>query len=166
MDSRQQLNAHFDQEETLDVREILLKMINIWYWFVICGIFGAGIGYVATKMTQAEFEVSTTLLIAESNKQLSSDFLFENMGFKSTTNTQDQIGILSSYMINLETIEQLDWKASWFRKDIFKNRDVYLNAPFEVIKIEEDKNLNDVKVTISPINKEHYQVIVDDTYTI
>jgi tyrosine-protein kinase Etk/Wzc len=91
--------------------------------------FRCGIGYVATKMTQAEFEVSTTLLIAENNKQLNSDFLFENMGFKSTTNTQDQIGILSSYMINLETIEQLDWKASWFRKDIFKNRDVYLNAP-------------------------------------
>jgi hypothetical protein len=49
MDSRQQLNTHFEQEETLDVREILLKMINIWYWFVICGIFGAGLGMLPPR---------------------------------------------------------------------------------------------------------------------
>lgn len=165
IDQKQQLNTYFEQEESIDFREIIQKMIHNWYWFVICGIIGGGIGFVATKMTQAEFEVGTTLLIAENNKQLNSDFLFENMGFKSTTNAQDQIGILSSYMINLETIEQLDWKASWFRKDIFKNRDIYLNAPFEVVRIEGDNNVNDVKVNIKSVDDEHYLVEVNDNYT-
>ncbi|NJN24882.1 MAG: polysaccharide biosynthesis tyrosine autokinase [Cyclobacteriaceae bacterium] len=154
------LNNFAEQEDVLDVRELLMKIRANWYWFLICGLIGAGTGYLLTKASSANYDVSTTLLVNEENKKMGSDFLFESLGLNATTNVQDQIGILRSYMINLETIEKLNWKTSWFRDGFFNDTDIYLNSPFEVIQTENEPNQTGVRLYIEPVNAETYRISV------
>ncbi len=158
------INQNFEVEEQVDLRELFAKIMSKWYWFVICGFLGISIGYIFHRISSAEFEVSSTLLINEENKSIGSEFLFENMGFNSTVNAADQIGILSSYMLNLEAITQLDWNTAWYKKDLFRSTDLYRSSPFEVIVLENSINLTGIPVYITQVDDASFTVGVDDEY--
>lgn len=166
MQSNNNFNNFMEQEDVLDVRELLLKIRDNWYWFLICGFLGAGIGYFLTKASSANYEISTTLLVNEENKKMGSEFLFESLGLNATTNVQDQVGILSSYMINLETIEKLNWKTSWFRDGFFNETDIYQNSPFEIVQMENEPNQTSVRIYLEPISDNTYQISVDEDINI
>lgn len=159
------INQYFEGENVIDFRDILIKILSNWYWFVISVLIGASIAYVIHRTTTAEFQVSTTLLINNKNKQLGSEFLFDNLGFNSSVDVSDQMGILSSYMMNFEAITILDWTTSWYRKDIFRSIDLYRNSPFEVLKLENSINLTGIPVFISQIDQSSYKIKVNDTYS-
>jgi capsular exopolysaccharide synthesis family protein len=159
-----QNSQNLDQEEVLDIRSLLLRILSNWYWFALFGFVGLGIGYVLTKFSTAQYEISTTLLISEESNKSSSDFLFKEMGLGPTTNSLDQLGIISSYMINNETIEQLDWKTSWYVQDFFKRNDIYKSSPFSIVKLEGEKNLTRIPIYIEHLTEQTYKMEVDDIY--
>lgn len=166
MQPHNQINNFIEQEEVLDIRGILLRIKANWFWFVLCGIIGVSIGYVATKFSKAQYEINTTLLVSEDNNQMNTDFLFESMGFGSKTNMQDEIGILSSYMINMVTVEKLDWKTTWYKQSVFSSKDIYKSSPFEIIKIEGENNLTNIPVYIESLAESTFKIFVDDDYEI
>ena len=71
------------------------------------------------------------------------------MGLNNAVNLEEQIGVLSSFMLNLETINKLDWKIAWFQEDFYKSTDIYKNSPFEVILLENQINLPGIPVYIT-----------------
>lgn len=164
MQNQQNINQYLEQEEVLDIRSLLVRFLSNWYWFALFGFLGLSIGYVLTKFSTSEYEISTTLLISEDNNQMSSNFLFESMGLGSGTNTKDQVGIINSYMINNETIEQLDWKTTWYTQNVFTHNDIYKSGPFSIVKVEGEKNLTRIPIYIEHLTEQTYKLKVDDIY--
>jgi len=150
--------------QPMDLRELIPKLLGNWYWFVSFAMIGLLVGYVYHRISDSEYSVNTTLIISKDNKEMGPEFLFENMGYNSTTNLEEQIGVLSSYMLNLEAIKQLDWKIAWFRENIFKSSDIYKNSPYEVILIENKTNLTGIPVYITKIDEASYKAEVDDNF--
>ncbi len=39
------MNQNYQEEESLDVKKWVGKILNNWYWFAICGFIGLVFGY-------------------------------------------------------------------------------------------------------------------------
>jgi capsular exopolysaccharide synthesis family protein len=156
---------HVDGVEPMDLRELISKLLGSWHWFVVFATIGLVVGYVYHRMSDSEYSVNTTLIVSKDNKEMGPEFLFKNMGYNSNVNLEEQIGILSSYMLNLEAIKKLDWKIAWFRENLFKSADIYKNSPYEVILLENKTNLPGIPIYITKIDESSYKAEVNDNYT-
>ncbi len=163
MQLKNNVNNNTQQEDVLDIKAILLRIKSSWYWFVVFGTIGALIGFITTK---TQYEVSTVLLINEEINLSNGEFLFNNPGLKSNTSREDKVGILSSYMINLEAVKQLDWKTSWYKKDILATKDIYNSSPFEITKIEGETNLTGIPIYVQHLTENTFKIHVDDKYKV
>ena len=55
------------QEETIDIKALILKYTQYWYYFVLSILFFGFIAYLNNRYTTPEYSVSTTLLIRDDN---------------------------------------------------------------------------------------------------
>lgn len=151
----------FEMEEGTNIKEFLYRLLSKWYWFVLCGFLGVLLGFVISRYSQPVYNVHSVLLVEEESKGMGVENLFEGMDLGNKTNIQNHIGILKSYTLNLQTLQNLKWQNTWYKKDAFINRDLYKKSPFTVNVPAGLKNVTALPIQITPLNGEQYEIAVD-----
>ena len=105
------------QEETIDIKALILKYTQYWYYFLLSILFFGFIAFLNNRFTVPEYSVSTTLLIRDDNNtQLGAENLIEGLElFSGKKNLTNEIIILNSYSINEKVIEELGLGLSYFQ---------------------------------------------------
>jgi uncharacterized protein involved in exopolysaccharide biosynthesis len=68
------------QEETIDIKALILKYSQYWYYFVASILFFGCIAFLNNRYTTPKYSVSTTLLIRDDNNtQLGAENLLEGL---------------------------------------------------------------------------------------
>ena len=150
-----------EKEDILNVKKFFHKLLRSWYWFLLGGIIGAGIGYYKTKTTNPTFEVKSLYFVKSDNGP---NIGLDNIPFTrnfGNVNLQNHIGILTSQTINRRVLENLDWSVSWYRKLRFRNVEMYGNEPFDVVFDKNSENLKNVPLLVQMLDTVHYKVTVD-----
>ena len=57
------LNPNATSNETINIREIILKYLSKWYWFVFSVIICIAIAYFYLKITNVQYQIQTTILL-------------------------------------------------------------------------------------------------------
>ena len=122
------------KEETIDIKALLIKYTDYWYYFLISLIFCGFIAYLNNKYTTPVYSVSTTLLIRDDNNtQLGAENLLEGLElFSGKKNLTNEIIILNSYKITEQVIKDLSLGLSYFQHGLFQTNELFENAPFTV----------------------------------
>ena len=55
------------KEETIDIKALILKYAQYWYYFVLSILFFGCIAFLNNRYSVPEYSVSTTLLIRDDN---------------------------------------------------------------------------------------------------
>ena len=123
-----------DQEETIDLKAILIKYAHYWYYFIISILFCLFIAFLYNRYSKAIYSVSSTLLIRDdSNSQLGAENLLEGLEiFSGRTNLKNEIALLNSYSITKQVVEELGFGTSYFRHGKILTSVLYDNLPFFV----------------------------------
>lgn len=164
MDSSEDLLKLIAQkdEETINVKEFIFKLLNYWYWFVIFGIVGGGSAYFYNKYVPSSYSVSSLVLIKEKEANgISMDNLFDNFQLKSNVKIENHIGVLTSFSLNRRVVENLGWNVFWYQDMPFGDYSLYGNEPYEIIVDDDVSNLQGVPLYVSPIDGNRYLIIVD-----
>ena len=129
-------NKHTEQtqEETLDLKAILLKYAHYWYYFIISVLFCLFIAFLYNRYSKPIYSVSSTLLIRDdSNSQLGAENLLEGLEiFSGRTNLKNEIALLNSYSITKQVVEELGFGTSYFTHGKILTSVLYDNLPFYV----------------------------------
>lgn len=141
-----QNNFNNQEEETIDLRKLFNYFMGNIHWFILSVVFALGIAFLVNRYTTKIYNVSTTVLIEDkakgtpfgSNVGGSLDLLSGFGMYPSLENFENQTIILQSYSQVRRTIEQLDFEVSYFGQGRIAQREIYKDAPFEVI-FEKDK---------------------------
>ena len=115
------------KEDTIDIKALILKYTQYWYYFLISiGFFGC-IAYLINKYTTPEYSVSTTLLIRDDNNtQLGAENLLEGLEmFSGRKNLKNEIIILNSYSITEKVIKELGLGLSYFQHGFFQTNEMF-----------------------------------------
>ena len=147
-------------EEKIDYKKIIFLLRRQWKWlifFCILGIIGA-LAYIKTK--KPSYVVSTSILIPESSDGLDVQDLFKGSISKPKNNIYNQIEIIKSYYTIQKTLLNLNWRTSWYMKDIFIWRGIYRQEPFDVQEAPNFINPGGIPIIINPTVGNFYDVTI------
>ena len=150
------------QEEEFDIKKIIFLFLRKWYWFAFFGILGLIAAYGYNKLTVQQYSVYSSVLIPESSKGTDMMSLFEgDFNLQPKNNISDQIEIIKSYYTVRQTLLNLNWRTSWYQKDMFVWRGIYKNEPFDVQETSNFINLKGIAIYITPTQNNTYTISVD-----
>ena len=139
------------EEESIDLKAYLFKLLRFWYIFPITIIICLVISYFYIKITTPVYEISSTLLIQDENSLMDPDAILQNAvsPFSSMTEfkIRNEIEILTSYQLTEKTLKELDFSVSYYRKDKYRLHELYNLAPF-IIKYDSSH--------VQPVNIDFY----------
>ena len=120
----------------IDIRQIIIKYLRKWYWFVIAVILCFSVAYIYLKMTSVQFQVQTTILLRkdEAGSGLLDLSMLEGMGLPSSTSkeVEDEIQVLSSKSIMQKVIQNLQLETEYFEKKGWKYEELYPSTPIRL----------------------------------
>jgi capsular exopolysaccharide synthesis family protein len=149
------------QEEEIDIKKIIYLLLRQWHWFVLFGVLGLGGAYVYNKLTKTKYSVVTSILVPEKSKGIDMKSLFEGAMDQGNNNIYNQIEIIKSYYTINQTLLNLNWRTSWYKKDFLIWRGIYKQEPFDVQEGPNFINPKGLAVNITPTKNDTYTISVN-----
>ncbi len=147
-----------EQEEQIDIKGFLFRLLNKWYWFVIFGFIGLCAGWLITKRSPSIYKMSASVLINDESNKMSVDKFFYGFNPSAKTNAERHILMLKSYTLNHLAIKKINIDVSWYQKGIFRDIDLYHQAPYTTKLISDSINKINTPVLINPINANSFEL--------
>ena len=124
--------------EAYNLRELLIKYLKKWPWFLVSLGFFVGLAFLYLQKTDIKYSVNTSILLRNSkSKNMLGDqsAVFESLGFASLGNKQidDEIQVLRSSEIMTSVVEALNLNTVYFQSKKLRYVDLYPSEPFSLI---------------------------------
>jgi capsular exopolysaccharide synthesis family protein len=126
----------FDKkQQTLDVKKITRKILNNWYWLAISVGICLGVAYFKNKYSKDLYRVATSVYIKQSKDQENSagDLLLNKNENGLSLNLYNESFFLKSRSLIGNTLKDLNFAISYFRRGKLKTTEVYKSLPIEVV---------------------------------
>ena len=149
-------------EEEIDIKKIIYLIYRQWYWFALFGALGLICAFGYTKIKKPVYTVSATILVPEKSSGLDMKNLFEGAFDQTNTKILNQIQILKSYYNINQTLIQLNWNTSWYKKNLLTWHGIYKREPFEIKETANFINPTGVELYITPTSADSYIISVDE----
>lgn len=153
-----------DQKETepVDLKEILFKFLRYWHWFVLAAVLGGAAAMIYNKYAPPGYSVSSLVLVKEkSGDGMNMEDLFSSFQLKSDVKIENHIGILTSFGLNRQVVDNLKWYTSWFKEMPFGDYNLYGNEPYQVVIESPKANLTNIPIFIENLGNGTYSIRVD-----
>lgn len=148
--------------QSLEIKQILYLIRQNWPWFIIGALVGLLASLIYNKATNQQFQASTSILIKTEDNNTALKSLYKDLDInEKSTSIQNQIAILSSYDLNLRTLENLRWDFSWYEDRWLNQQDLSDNPPFNLSKPNYFNEVKDVPILIRAISPTSYSLSYD-----
>lgn len=148
------------QEDEIDIKKIIYLLVRQWHWFLLFGALGFGTAYLTNKLTKPNYSITTSVLVPEKSNGLDMKSLFQGAMDQPNNNIFNQIEIIKSYYNINQTLLNLNWRTSWYQKDLLIWKGIYGKEPFDVQEAPNFINPKGLAVYISPSKNDQYNVTV------
>lgn len=147
-----------DHEQPLNIKEFLFRILNHWHWFVICGFLGMTLTWFYNRNIIPTWQVDSTLLVSEGSNKTDLNNLFESLNIGTKINMQNHIELLKSYSLTRQTIENLNWRTSWYEQRQFIDIEYYKNEPYKVVEPNGWINKANIPIIVKVISDDFFEV--------
>ncbi|RXG27165.1 GumC family protein [Leeuwenhoekiella palythoae] len=139
------MNELNQQNEEINLREELDKYLRYWPWFLV-GVFTCLlIAFVYLKLTIPVYDTVASVIIKDEESKgggLGAGAEFADLGLlggMSTNSIENEIGLLKSRRLMINTVQALKLNVVYYDLDGVKTDELYANTPYviEVVSLEE-----------------------------
>jgi hypothetical protein len=156
-----ELNNQDFEEDKIDYKKTIFLLRRQWKWLLLFSVLGI-IGALAfIKLTKPSYLIGTTVLIPESSNGLDMEDLFQGAIQKPKNNIYNQIEIIKSYYTINKTLTNLNWRTSWYMKDLFVYKGIYKQEPFDVQETPNFVNPGGIPIYITPTSGNLYELTIN-----
>ena len=157
MENNKTISKNGSYNDPINLREIIIKYLRKWYWFVISFFICFLIAFLYLKITVPTFQVQTTILLRQdkSNMGFSEMAILESMGMGGTSKeVEDEIQVLKSKTIMKNVIQSLGVETEYFEKKGLKYQDTYPVIPLQLVVSSNfnDTLKNPLEIKITPLS--------------
>jgi len=161
------MNNQAQNIEIINLKEIAVKYLKKWRWFVLSTIFCVAIAALYILSTNTTYSVESTILVREdNNRQLFSEMaIVESFGMESVKkDVEDEMRILGSKTILSEAIRDLDISTEYYVKNRLRYTDIYPDIPLKLIAKYNISEKNPQQVLVLNIQKKDLSYLIDLQY--
>jgi len=155
------INEEKTRDEGIDLKKLSYILVKQWHWFLLFSILGLGGAYLYTKFVNQNYQVSTSILVTENLNQIDIKDLFKGTQNKSDDNIYNQLEILKSYYPINKALSNLNWRTSWYKKELLLWTSIYKEEPFDVQETPGFTNPQGIAICITPTANETFTASVD-----
>lgn len=155
------LNNSNSTEETIDIKKILLRMLEFWPWFIASVFLALALTWVINKFSAPAYKASASVLIKDDSKRpgRQSNLVASFDIFGSQKNLQNEIGILVSNLLNQQTVLDLNLYVKYMSVNKYgRKTDLYKNSPFVIVPDTSMPQLINVDVSVREISKNKVEI--------
>jgi len=123
-----QFDQFQQQEENVDVKVLLFKVLRYWYLFVLSVFTALVVAYFVNKYTIPNYTVNTLLLITDdswNNRNARDNFMPGFELFAGYKNFENEFAILESRSMREEAYQRLDLDVTYYEEDGFISIEKY-----------------------------------------
>ncbi|MCK4630795.1 MAG: hypothetical protein KAT40_05090, partial [Bacteroidales bacterium] len=103
---------HIYQEENIDIKKFLFKILSNWYWFALSLFLTITSAYLINRYSEPIYSVNATVIVRDEEKGgglIGAERIIESVDmFSNRKNIQNEIGILKSYSLAQKVMKELD----------------------------------------------------------
>jgi len=146
------------EQVSFDIKNYLLKLVAYWYLFFISISIAFSINYYNNRFAISRY-VSNSTIILKDELQTTQRVVGGLNLFDNRKNIENEIGILKSYSLTKEALEELDFEISYYRYERFKSDiDLYKSCPF-VVELDSNRYQTDYyKCHITILSEKEYSL--------
>ena len=144
-----------EYQETIDIKGIVRKLLAKWHWFVIaCALCGViGLAYYIYAERKYQIEAVYQIRSGEESITLPGSEMLSMFGIGGSMQIEDEINIMTSRDLLVQTIHELDIQTSYFkRKGVHwlnqyeKGKDLQIDFPDHFLDTTRATTVVDIKV--------------------
>ncbi|MFO0436225.1 MAG: GumC family protein, partial [Sphingobacteriaceae bacterium] len=139
----EQYNFSVEETKETNLKDLLVKYLFHWKWFVLSLIFSFGLGFVFLRYQTPQYEVNASILIKDDKKGGMSDELsaFEDLGIlKSNKNIDNEIEILKSRALMTRVVNELKLNITYYSYGRPIEHERYHDTPIRATYTLNDSN--------------------------
>lgn len=160
MATNENKNPINNQDDEIDIKRIAYVLLRQWHWFMLFGLLGVSVAYFYTRLTKMNYQVSTSLIIPEKSNIIDTKNLFQGAFDQPKNNLYNQIEIISSFQNVKQTLTRLNWRTSWYEKNLFVWNGIHNDEPYDVQEAAGFVNPGGVPIYVTPIGNDQYKLSV------
>ena len=123
------------EQQSFNLKQFLYeKVIHYWYIYILCMVVALIVANYYLWYATPIYTSTTSVMLGMDDKKFASQDLLARLGsIENTGGIESQIQIIKSRNIVTRTIQQLDFRFSYFLEGDIKTSELYKNCPFELI---------------------------------
>lgn len=161
--------GYMPEEEQLDIKRLLFRVIANWYWFAITIFAGLFVAYLVNRYSEQVYSVSSSLIVKDDDNTKGfsgAENMIQSLRLtKNTKSVQNEIGILQTYSMAYQSVSELDdFEVTYVgigRRGI-KVQKMYKDCPFKVVLDTLEQNIINYPVYVKILSAEKYLLEIDD----
>ena len=155
----QQNIPQYQEEDNIDLKSIIIKILSYWYLFVIGVIVALAIGYLYNRYTPKVYQNSATVFVKEDKMGIDPTSMMTGLTFKSSINIDNEIAILQSFSLKERTLRELDFfNVSYYATGRVATRELYTETPF-IVELDYDTlQTVGIKYEIELLDQDKYRI--------
>lgn len=154
----------FGQQE-VNLKQLFQKVLENKWLYIFSIALCSVLAFLYIKFATPEYEVSTSILLdtSGSNRDLGkSDYVDGGVSLiEMEKNIYNEIGIIKSFSLMRQTVEDLDFDVSYFSKGLIKENENHGHFPFEVVLDRTKAQMYYVPFEVVVLSDEKYSLNVD-----
>src|SRR6056300_240618 len=128
-----QLNTTPQQEDSIDIKDLLFKILGFWPFIVGSMIIGLSIAFIINRYSRNVYELSTVLNVEEAENPLGASGVSLAFNWGGMDQLESKIAVLKSYTLHENVARKLGWEVSYFGTGRLLEAEQYGETPIEVV---------------------------------
>lgn len=155
----QQNIPQYQEEDNIDLKSIIIKILSYWYLFVIGVIVALAIGFLYNRYTPKVYQNSATVFVKEDKMGIDPTSMMTGLTFKSSINIDNEIAILQSFSLKERTLRELEFfNVSYYATGRVATRELYTETPF-IVELDYDTlQTVGIKYEIEFLDQDKYRI--------
>jgi tyrosine-protein kinase Etk/Wzc len=158
-------DKQFFQEETIDTKKYLLKILFNWYWFVIALAIAGSVAYYLNRFSEPIYNVggATVMVRHERMRSAGMEAFLGDIGLLSDRTTiQNQMEVLRSFTLNRRVMDELDFNITYVAIGRFNNVQLYQTADIAVHTNSEHNQRTGYPIFVTILSENEYRLEIDE----
>ena len=138
-----------EQEETIDLRKLLEKLIEHWKWFVVAIPVGVVVALFYCALQVPEYEVVSKVMMSDSKKgDIGANLVMQELGFaQGDMFVENEMIELQSKNLIREVVQDLDLNVRYFQDGLLRDVELYKNSPVRVL-VDHPERISDTCIHV------------------
>jgi len=166
MNGNSSSNGHSVSVPKMSKDQLMSRILRNWIVFLAAAAIGLILALLFNRYFPKNYKASSVFLLKDQPHQMVMETTLENLNIRETNpKVQNELAVLSSYQLQLKTLQNLNWMVLWQKPGFFNKKSLYREEPFLVTSPSIDSQRKEIPITIKVISDTNYLVSCNFRYT-